>query len=627
MLLETIHSPQDLKKLSGTELNLLADEIRQELVRTVSRNGGHLASNLGVVELTLALHRVFDLPKDKLVFDVGHQSYVHKMVTGRMDRFHTLREYGGLSGFPKREESEYDCFETGHASTAISAALGFARARDYRGENHDVIALVGDGALTGGMCYEALNDAGNSRTKMIVILNDNEMSIAPNVGALSAYLTRLRISAGWQRAKRKVRHLSEIPVVGKPLYHVIHGVKKLMKTVLVRDADTGFFEALGFEYFGPINGHDLESLEQTLLRAKNYRGPCVIHVLTKKGFGYEQAEERPETFHGTPPFYVETGNRIALPDAPSCGHVMGNTLADLCAEDSRVVAITAAMKLGTGLDHFAERYPERLLDTGIAEEHAATMAAGLAAGGMRPYFAVYSSFFQRCYDQMIHDICMQNLSVTFLLDRSGIGGEDGQTHHGVFDFAATLPVPNMTVLAPCDAEELAAMLRWTLTRSGPCVIRYAKSGTPVRGREGIPDIFTAGKWNRLREGENLTLLATGSMVRRALKTAELLREKGLNAEVWNCSTVKPLDSDVLSQLKHGTAVFTLEEHMLTGGFGEYVTAECRKQGWQEPAECIAVPDRFIAHGEHEKLMKESGLTPEQICGRILARLKGSAFHE
>ncbi len=616
MLLETIHSPEDLKKMSGQELDQLAEEIRQELIQTVSRNGGHLASNLGIVELTLAMHRVFHTPEDKFIFDVGHQSYVHKMVTGRMDRFGSLREYGGLAGFPRREESPHDCFETGHASTAISAALGLARARDYRKENHHVVAVVGDGALTGGMCYEALNDAGNSHTRLIVILNDNEMSIAPNVGALSVYLTRLRISAGWQRAKRRVRHLSDIPLVGRPLYRGIHGVKKLLKTLLVRDGDTGFFEALGFEYFGPINGHDRESLEQTLQKAKAYRGPCVIHVLTRKGFGYNQAEERPEAFHGTPPFYVETGNRIELPSVPSCGHVMANTLAELSEKDDRIVAITAAMKLGTGLDHYAERFPERVLDTGIAEEHAATMAAGLAAGGMRPYFAVYSSFFQRCYDQMIHDVCMQRLSVTFLLDRSGIGGEDGQTHHGVFDFAATLPVPGMTVLSPCDAEELAAMLRWTVTREGPCLIRYAKSGAPLPDREKLPALFRAGVWSRLRDGGDLILLAVGSMVRRAQRVADILAEQGIEAEIRNCSTVKPLDEEMLSGIPAGMPVFTLEEHMLTGGFGEYLAAECRRRGWTEPRQSFGISERFLPHGDHERLMQEAGLTADQIAEQI-----------
>ena len=477
-MLENIHSPRDLDGMSYEQLGHLAGEIRKSLISTVSSNGGHLASNLGVVELTLALHRVFHMPDDKIIFDVGHQSYVHKIITGRYDRFSTLRSYGGLSGFPKRSESIYDCFETGHASTAISAALGMARARDYQKDNYDVIAVVGDGALTGGMCYEALNDAGNSKTKMIVILNDNEMSIAPNVGALSQYLTRLRISAGWQSAKQHVRHLNQIPLIGRPLYKVIHGTKKMLRSLIVKDNETGFFEALGFEYFGPINGHDIEEMEKTFRQARKGKGPCVIQVLTKKGYGYDKAEERPEAFHGTPPFYVETGYRIDKPAAPSWGHIMADTLADLSETDNRIVAITAAMKLGTGLDHFAERFPDRLIDVGIAEEHAATMAAGLAAGGMRPYVAVYASFFQRCYDQMVHDICMQNLPVIFLLDRSGIGGEDGRTHHGLLDFSMTLPIPGMTVLAPSTSEELVSMIKWTLKQDGPCMIRYPKSVKP-----------------------------------------------------------------------------------------------------------------------------------------------------
>ena len=492
-MLEKIQSPRDLDGMSYEQLEQLAGEIRKSLISTVSSNGGHLASNLGVVELTLALHRVFHMPEDKIVFDVGHQSYIHKMITGRYDRFSTLRSYGGLSGFPKRCESAYDCFETGHASTAISAALGMARARDYQNGHYDVIAVVGDGALTGGMCYEALNDAGNSKTNMIVVLNDNEMSIAPNVGALSQYLTRLRISAGWQSAKQHVRHLNQIPVIGKPLYRVIHGIKKVLRSLVVRDNETGFFEALGFEYYGPINGHDIEEMEKAFRQARNRKGPCVIQVLTKKGYGYDKAEERPEAFHGTPPFYVETGYRIDKPQSPSWGHIMADTLADMSEKDNRIVAITAAMKLGTGLDHFAERFPERLIDVGIAEEHAATMAAGLASGGMRPYVAVYASFFQRCYDQMIHDVCMQHLPVVFLLDRSGIGGEDGQTHHGLFDFSMTIPVPGMTVLAPSSSQELISMLRWSLEQDGPCVIRYPKSIKPVQqqkqDRYGVPKQF------------------------------------------------------------------------------------------------------------------------------------------
>lgn len=618
MLLESIHGPEDLRKLNMVEVSSLAEEIRQELIRTVSRTGGHLASNLGVVELTLALHRVFDFRKDRIVFDVGHQSYVHKMITGRSKQFSSLRQYGGLSGFPRRDESPYDCFETGHASTAISAALGIARARDYQGKDFAAIALVGDGALTGGMCYEALNDAGNTHTKMIVVLNDNEMSIAPNVGAVGAKLTNIRVSSEWQNAKLKVRRFRKIPVIGKPVYQVIHAAKTMAKTALVRADSIGFFETLGFEYFGPIDGHNLKGLEKVLRMAKDFNGPCVIHVKTRKGYGYDKAEERPEIFHGTPPFYVETGDRTELPDCPSSGHRMADTLIKMAEKDPRVVAITAAMPLGTGLDHFAEKYPKRMIDVGIAEEHAATMAAGLASEGMRPYFAVYASFFQRCYDQMIHDVAMQHLPVTFLLDRSGIGGEDGRTHHGLFDFSATLPVPGITVLAPCDTRELEKMLFWTLKQEGPVVIRYARAGNDVKEYRNLE--FIPGKWTQLREGADFSLLCTGTMVRHGLTAARLLAENGKQAAVYNCSSVKPLDQETLRNIQ-GKPFYTLEEHMCTGGFGEYVRECCARMGLSEPGICFGVPDQFLNHGNHMLLMRDAGLTPEIITQKILATLR------
>ena len=619
-MLERIGGPEDLKKLTPEETKALAAEIRQELIRTVARNGGHLASNLGVVELTLALHRVFDFSKDKIVFDVGHQSYVHKMVTGRYKDFATLRQHGGLSGFPKRKESPFDCFETGHASTSISAALGMARARDFRGEEHQCIALIGDGALTGGMCYEALNDAGNSNTRMVVILNDNEMSIAPNVGALSLRLTNLRVSSEWQNAKSAMHRFRQIPLVGKPIYRIAHAGKTLAKTALVKGDSIGFFETLGFEYFGPIDGHNIEGLEKTLRKARNFDGPCVIHVKTKKGYGYDKAEERPDIFHGTPPFLVETGDRAEIPEGPSSGHIMATTLAEMAEKDDRIVTITAAMPLGTGLDHFAEKFPKRMLDVGIAEEHAATMAAGLAAGGMRPYYAVYASFFQRCYDQMIHDVAMQRLPVVFLLDRSGVGGEDGQTHHGLFDFAEVLPVPEMTVLAPCDARELTRMIRWTGGDHGPVVIRYARGGRDVPGRKDGP--FTPGRWERLRAGKDAAILAVGTMVRQGLKTAALLAERGIQAAVINCSSLKPLDENCMRSLQ-GIPTFTLEEHMKNGGFGEYLSRWCLDRGLEPPRTVFAVDDMFPQHGSHVLLMKDVGLDPDSIRDRILCDLRGS----
>ena len=619
MHLEDVQSPRDIKSLSYEELETLAAEIRAELVATVAQRGGHLASNLGVVELTLALHRVFDMPEDKIIFDVGHQSYVHKLITGRYNRFGSLRSFGGLSGFPKRAESEYDVFETGHSSTALSAALGMARARDFQGQKHHVVALVGDGALTGGLCYEALNDAGNSQTRMIVILNDNEMSIAPNVGALSRHLTDLRVSKGWTSTKRAVRNrLTRIPVVGKHVYRFVHWVKNSVKSAVMKDGD-GFFTALGFHYFGPIDGHELHSLEKTLRLVKEFDGPAVVHVLTRKGYGYPKAEALPEQFHGTPPFYVETGDPRKASNLPSFGQVMARELADMAKTDKRIVTITAAMPGGTGLNLFQAEHPDRMLDVGIAEEHAVTLAAGLAAGGMKPYFAVYASFFQRSFDQMIHDVCMQKLPVTFLLDRAGLVGEDGATHHGVFDLASMLPVPNLTVLAPRDLAELKAMIRWTASFDGPCAIRYGR--TPVDLSEAYPcEGFTCGKWEILREGADCALLAVGSMVATALETAELLAKKGVSAAVVNCSTVKPMDEDMLFRLD-GTPLFTMEEHVLTGGFGSAVCACCVGNDLAVPLITFGVPNTFVQHGRHDQLMKYLGLQPKQMAQRIAAALR------
>lgn len=622
MILDKIKSPADLKKLNKDELTSLAAEIRQELMDKVSRNGGHLASNLGIVELTLAIHRVLNLPEDKLIFDVGHQSYVHKLLTGRADRFGTLRTYGGISGFPRRDESPYDVFETGHASTAISAALGFARARDYRGENHRVVAVVGDGALTGGMCYEALNDAGNSGTPMLVVLNDNEMSISRNVGALSKHLTRMRMSKGYLSTKEKIRGVRKVPVLGKPVYHLIHGSKELVKKVFVREESEGFFEALGFRYFGPFDGHDIVNLEAVLREAVSMNVPAVVHVITRKGNGYGQAEDRPETFHGTPPFYVETGERLTEPDQPSCGHVMADKLVELAKTRPEIVTLTAAMPLGTGLDHFAKKMPDRMIDVGITEEHAVTMAAGMAAGGMRPYFAVYASFFQRCHDQLIHDVCMQDLPVTFLLDRAGIGGPDGQTHHGVFDLAQTLPVPNLMVLAPKDTDELCAMLDWTLTQSHPCVIRYSRYLKGPADKAGSP--FRPGCWKTLRSGTGLTLVAVGSAVSIACDTADLLSVRGIDASVVSASCIRPADRDFLSSQKGPW--FTLEEHMTVGGMGAWLTQLCLEEGYVLPSGCFGVGEHYLQHGDHSMLLRDAGLSPEQIADRVEEFLKREKRH-
>lgn len=627
MHLAELQSPAALKELSYAELSELATEIREKIVNTVAQRGGHLASNLGVVELTLALHRVFDMPEDKLVFDVGHQSYVHKLLTGRCERFDTLRSYGGLSGFPKRGESEYDVFETGHASTAISAALGLARARDYQGKHHNVLALVGDGALTGGMCYEALNDAGNSSTRLIVILNDNEMSIAPNVGAMSRYLTSLRVSKRWRGAKKRVKsRLMRIPLVGKHLYKGLDWLKDTVKSVFMQQEqqNEGFFTSLGFHYYGPIDGHDLRSMERVFQEVRDADGPVVVHVLTRKGHGYEKAEEMPEIFHGTPPFFVETGETRKTASLPSFGQVMAEELSAMAEEDSRIVAITAAMPSGTGLQHFQEKHPQRMLDVGIAEEHAVTLAAGLAAGGMKPYFAVYATFFQRSFDQMIHDVCLQRLPVTFLLDRAGLVGEDGETHHGVYDLASMLPIPNLTILAPRDLQELRQMLRWTQRHDGPVAIRYGRSAIDMSSVFPA-EPFVCGRWERLIGGGDCTLLATGAMVREAAAVSAALAQQGIQAEVINCSTVKPLDEAMLRELSN--PVFTMEEHACRGGFGESVCAFRAIHGLPAPVHMFGVPDRFVPHGKHSLLMAELGLTAEQMAEVIRKKLQKENDHE
>lgn len=615
MHLRDIHSPKDIQQLSYAELNDLALEIRREIISTVSTNGGHLASNLGAVELTLALHRAFAMPEDKIIFDVGHQSYVHKLLTGRLAQFATLRTFGGMAGFPKRSESEYDVFETGHSSTAISAALGMARARDLMGQDHHVVAVVGDGALTGGMCYEALNDAGSTKTRLIVILNDNEMSIAPNVGALSSHLTQLRISHGWTSTKMRVKHhLPHVPVVGKPLYHCINWAKDKVKSLMV---DEGFFGTLGFHYYGPIDGHDVRSMERTFRQAQGVPGPVVIHVLTKKGYGYDKAEERPERFHGIAPFYAETGEARKAAVLPSFGQVMSETLAAQAENDPRIVTITAAMASGTGLDVFAQRYPQRMMDVGITEEHAVTMAAGLAAAGMKPYFAVYASFFQRSYDQMIHDVAMQELPVTMLLDRAGLVGEDGETHHGVYDLASMLPVPNMTVLAPRDLGELRAMLAWAQHFDKPLAIRYGR--TSVDMPEYPCRQFAPGRWETMAKGSDLTILAVGSMVQPAMRTRALLEDRGIHAAVVNCSTVKPMDEVLLAAIR--TPVVTLEEHVLQGGFGSQVCVWCAAHRRPAPLLMLGIPDQFVQHGSRNQLLRMLGLDPESMAQRIQAAWK------
>ena len=620
MRLSEVRSPRDLDALSYEELEDLAAQLRREIVATVSERGGHLASNLGAVELTIALHRVFAVPEDKILFDVGHQCYTHKLLTGRYSRFHTLRTFGGLSGFPKRAESEYDLFDTGHSSTAISAALGMARARDLLGGKEHVVAVVGDGALTGGMCYEALNDAGSSGTRLIVIVNDNEMSISSNVGALSRHLTDLRVSKGWTSAKRRVhRGLARIPGIGPALDRFFHRALGFVKSLFI---DEGFFTSLGFHYYGPIDGHDIARLERTLQRAKRLTGPTVIHVITRKGYGYQPAEEDPEEFHGTPPFYVETGDARRAPSLPSFGSAMSAELCALLARDPTVAAISAAMLSGTGLADAARRWPDRVIDVGIAEEHAVTMAAGMAARGMKPYFAVYASFFQRAYDQMIEDVSLQGLPVTFLIDRAGLVGEDGATHHGVFDLASLLPVPGMTVLAPRDLAQLRAMMRFSAGFRGPLAIRYGKSGIILDGKYSPRGDYVPGVWEKLEDGSDCAILAVGSMVEAALTARTLLAAKGVSAAVVDCASVKPMDEKLLRALG-GTPLVTAEEHLLKGGFGQQVCAFCAAERLPAPILTLGIPEMFVQHGSRKQLLKFLGLSPATMADRIEAALRES----
>ncbi|MBR2923972.1 MAG: 1-deoxy-D-xylulose-5-phosphate synthase [Clostridia bacterium] len=612
--LSKIQSPEDIRQLTLDECDMLADDIRTKIIQTVSVNGGHLASNLGIVEITMALHRVFHAPEDKLVFDVGHQAYTHKLLTGRYTSFDTLRTYGGISGFPRHNESEYDCFEAGHASTALSAALGFARARDALNQKHHVVAVVGDGALTGGMCYEALNDCGNTRTRMIVILNDNEMSIAENVGALSRYLSKLRSTTGWIVTKKQVKHrLQNMPLLGKPLYNLIHGMKEMIKSIVV---DDGFFDALGFRYLGPINGNDLGEVERMLTLAKEMDEPVLIHCLTKKGYGYKSAEQKPEVFHGTPPFLIESG-KSANSSGKSNGAIANEELIALANEDKRIRVITAAMPLGTGTAAFAKAHPQQYDDVGIAEEHAVTLCAGMACGGLKPFFFVYSTFLQRGYDQALHDVCIQNLPVVFMIDRAGISNEDGQSHQGLFDMAFLRHIPGMTLIAPADEQELRLAIRAAYELNAPCAIRYPKSAIALPENQAVSS-FAVGKWQTLMEGTDATILSVGSMTAAAMRVAAQLNENGVSVRVINASTIKPLDTACLDKLfAENRPVFTLEEHVLAGGFGSAVLEYAAAQNVQPHITPLGVADVFVQHGDHQHLLEDVALDDNTLAKRIL----------
>ena len=622
-LLDTINSPADVKALNEEQLVQLAGEIRQLIIEVTSKNGGHLAPNLGVVELSLALHKVFSTPKDKIVYDVGHQAYIHKIVTGRRDMFHTLRQYGGLSGFPKRSESEHDAFGVGHSSTSISAALGMAVARDVKGEDYDVVAVIGDGSMTGGMAFEALNNAGDLRKRMIVVLNDNEMSISKNVGAMSEYLYQLRTGETYNRIKHDLEGWLGNVDFGGDVLKVLRRIKGSVKNLML---PTCIFEELGFTYLGPIDGHDIHSLIEVLEAAKNLDEPVLIHVITKKGKGYAPAEESPNKFHGTGPFEVETGKKIANPNAPiTYTEVFGNTVIELAKEDENIVAITAAMPDGTGLTPFCKEFSKRFFDVGIAEQHAVTAAAGMAAAGLNPVVAIYSTFMQRAYDSVMHDICMQNLHVSLCLDRAGLVGDDGFTHHGVFDYAYLRSMPNMTVMAPKDEDELRHMLKTAVGMNGPVAVRYPRgSGVGVELSDSLNTLHI-GKAEVLREGSDVCLWAIGTMVESAMKLAEKLAEQGINAGVVNMRFAKPIDKELL--LAHAEKyknIVTLEEGCLRGGVGSAVLEalnEARLLGTCKVLN-FGIPDEFILHGDKQRLFQDIGLDVETMAGKVTAFVKG-----
>ncbi len=619
-LLEGIDTPADLRRLPEDALPEVAEELRTFLLQSVSQSGGHLASGLGAVELTLALHYVFDTPRDLLVWDVGHQCYPHKVITGRRERFHTLRTYGGISGFLKRDESEYDTFNAGHASTSISAALGMAVARDLADEDYRVVAIIGDGGLTGGMAMEGLNQAGYLGRKLMIILNDNEMSISPNVGALAGYLNRIIHGQPYRRLKDDVEHvLRAIPRVGEPMLRVAKSVEHMAKQLLVPGI---LFEELGFKYVGPINGHSIPQLLATLRQWKDHNHPVLVHAVTRKGKGYEPAEADPVFWHGATPFSVETGEVAKKKGGPpSYTKVFADTLIELAREDERIVAITAAMPEGTGLDAFAQVFPDRCFDVGICEQHAVTFAAGLATRGLRPVVAIYSTFLQRAFDQLFHDVCAMHLPVVFALDRGGLVGADGPTHHGVFDLGYLRILPDMVVMAPKDEEELRHMLATALALDRPAALRYPRGSGVGAAREGAPRALAVGKAEVMREGEDGLLWAIGTLAREAhAAAAQLAAQDGADLTVVNARFVKPLDVDLLAaQVRPGSRVMTVEENALAGGFGAAVMEAVEQLGVENVRfERLGVPDELQPHGSQEILRARLDLDVAGIVRRARA---------
>ena len=604
--------PEDIKSMDENSLELLSTGIRAFLIDTISKTGGHLASNLGVVEITVGLHKIFDFPKDKLIWDVGHQSYIHKILTGRSDRFSTLRQNDGMSGFPKRSESEYDVYDTGHSSTSISAAMGLAVARDINKSDEEVIAVIGDGAMTGGPSFEALNNLGSLGSKVIIVLNDNGMSISEINGGLSEHLSKLRTSSEYQNTKNNIKKaINKIPDLGKPLSKGIANLKRAIKYAIFSGGV--IFEELGITYLGPFDGNNMSDVLRGLNQAKNAPGPVLVHFITKKGKGYKQAEQNPDKFHGIGAFDKETGATLSKSQT-SYSEIFGKKMFELAEKNNKLVALTAAMCTATGLNQMREKYPKRVFDVGIAEAHACIFAAGLALGGMHPVVAIYSSFLQRAYDEIIEDVCLQKLPVTFAIDRAGIVGADGETHHGIFDLSYLLPLPNMTVLAPCDANQLEEMIEYAVSKDAPVAIRYPRgSADMTKHIVGNGEI----KNNIISEGKDVSIIAVGNMLNKAIRAADILKEHGIYAKVCSASVLKPFDDSIISS--EDKLIFTLEDNLIRGGFGEYIAANYTNKvvnlGW---------PDKFIEHGDCEYLYKKYELDAESIAERIRRELEGKA---
>lgn len=617
MLLEEIHGPDDLKGLSERELSELSEEIRQFIIKKTSEYGGHLASNLGVVELTIGIYRAFNLPEDKVVWDVGHQSYTHKILSGRKDNFDGLRQYGGMSGFPKRSESPYDCFDTGHSSTSISAALGIAAARDIKGESFTVAAVIGDGALTGGMAYEGLNNAARMKKNFIVILNDNEMSISPNVGGMSGYLNRIRSGRGYNRLKKAVGgFLLAIPLLGEPLVRKIQKTKDSIKSLVIPGM---LFENMGLTYLGPVDGHDIKAVENVLRAAKRIEHGVLVHVLTKKGKGYRPAARYPSRYHGVSPFDISSGKPKSRSDKPSYTDVFSDKLLRLGEEHPHIVAITAAMRDGTGLKGFSEHFPNRFFDVGIAEAHAVTSAAGMASEGLKPVVAIYSSFLQRAYDQIVHDVCLQKLPVVFAIDRAGLVGSDGETHQGIFDYSYLSSIPNMTIMAPKNAAELEDMLEFAVDFDMPISIRYPR-GTAYQELSEFRAPIRQGVSELIYSGDGIAMVAAGSMVSTAVHIREKLKKHGISASLVNARFIKPIDTDMLDRLvKEGhSCIVTLEENVKQGGMGIQMEAYIAERHPGVRLITITLPDCYVEHGDVSKLREGLGIDSDSVIERLRA---------